>query len=525
MLHASLKSLVVLFLLLALAVPSHGIIAQDTLTETFTAPDGSFSLRYPAGWVYEVDSTGLILANNATSLNLFIQGTEQIPSGTLVVIKGADPNQMADGQLDPGVDYTPLTLATTYQELWAQMSTGNVIGEATALTIGGHDAARMTIANTAQKAEGFFLVTDVDGALHVFMAMGSAGEVLQAEPTVQAIVASLETGAAVPQPTTPPPAVAEPIAYGDTVDGEVASAAGQRWTFSGSEGDVVRIAVTTTELDSLLELFGPNEDLLMTDDDGGGNLNPLIADFELPASGLYTIVVRAYSERETGAYTLELRRQVLTPPGAIAYGDFVTADMSKGVGDRWTFAGSEGDLVTIKMTADFDNYLELRDAEGTTLQTDDDSGGNANATINAFALPADATYTIVARSYDSTTIGRYSLELSLTEIQPPQMTALGVVIHTRLEIPTGDQWLFEGSQGQQVTIVMAGSFDTVLELYAPDETLLASNDDSDVSSTSVIDAVELPVTGQYRLVARAYFSGTGPYVLMIGEPQATTTAR
>ena len=523
MLRASSKLLVVLLLLLA--VPFSGITAQDTLTETFTAPDGSYSLHYPAGWVYEFDTTGLILANSTASLGLFTQGSDQVPSGTLVVLKGADPNLMANGQLDPGVDYTPLTLATTYQQLWAQMDTENVIGEPTSMTIGGHEAARMTIANTVQKSEGIFLITDVDDALHVFLAMGSVGDVGAAEPTVQSIVASLETGAAVPMPTAPPPAEAEHIAFGDTVEGEITSVAGQRWTFTGNQGDIVQIAVTTFDIDSLIELFGPDGALVATDDDSGGNLNPLIANFELPASGDYAIVVRAYSGTQGGAYTLALQGSHLAEPGMLAYGDAVVADMIKGTGDRWTFVGAAGDLVTIRMTADFDNYLELHDASGASLRTDDDSGGSGNAAINAYALPADGTYAIIARSYNTTTTGRYSLDLALTELQPPTEVQMGVIVRAVLQTPLGDQWLFEAQQGQTVTIAMVGSFDTVLELYGPDETLVASNDDGEIYSTSVIEDVALPTTGQYRLVARAYSSGLGPYMLMVGLPQDTANSR
>lgn len=511
----------ILFLLVA---GVSGVYAQDGLTETFVASDGSYSLHYPAGWVYEVDSSGLILANSADSLAAFEQGGQQIPAGTLIVLRSDDLDQVSNGQTQAGVDYTPLTAAAIVHDSWVAMDTANVIESPVSLTIGGHDAARIRIANAAQKLEGIFLITDVDGTLNVFLALGAVGEVTAAEPTIMSIVESLEMGVAQVQPTLPPPLLeSTPIAYGDRLDGAITSAGGQHWTFVGSADDIVEISVTAVDFDSMIELWGPNGAMLVSDDDSGGNLNPLISNFTLPASGTYTVVVRAYRETDVGPYTLTLLGFEMVEPGMISYGDSVTADLLKGTGDRWTFVGAAGDLVTVRMTSDFDNYLELHDAEGAVLRTDDDSGGSANATISAYALPADGTYTIIARSYNNTTVGRYGLSLTLAVPEPPSVVATGSITHALLDSPLGDQWLFDGEEGQRVTIAMVGTFDTVLELYGPDETLVATNDDTEIYSTSVIESVMLPATGQYRVVARSYAGGVGPYLLMISMPEGVTT--
>jgi hypothetical protein len=97
------------------------------------------------------------------------------------------------------------------------------------------------------------------------------------------------------------------IEYGETVSDYVMSSGGDEWTFSGRAGDVVSIAMSSEELDSYLELYSAQGDLLASNDDGGGERNSLIEAFSLPETGEYTIVARAYSSG-LGSYTMTLTR-------------------------------------------------------------------------------------------------------------------------------------------------------------------------------------------------------------------------
>ena len=81
------------------------------------------------------------------------------------------------------------------------------------------------------------------------------------------------------------------------------------WTFTGAAGQVVDIAVFVdfaSFFDPTLELLGPDGVVLTSDDDSGGDRQPLIAGFTLPADGEYTITVRGFDEFESGRYELHL---------------------------------------------------------------------------------------------------------------------------------------------------------------------------------------------------------------------------
>ena len=80
------------------------------------------------------------------------------------------------------------------------------------------------------------------------------------------------------------------------------------WTFEGTGDEIVTIAVVADNagFDPFLELLTPDGAILTSDDDSGGDLQPLIRGVVLPASGTYTIRVRAFGEEATGPYRLEL---------------------------------------------------------------------------------------------------------------------------------------------------------------------------------------------------------------------------
>lgn len=96
-----------------------------------------------------------------------------------------------------------------------------------------------------------------------------------------------------------------PLGRPESIEGD--TTAGILWTFSASAGQQVRIEMRKaagSELDSYLELYGPNGQKVREDDDSLGDRNSLI-EIILPASGEYTILPRGYDGQQ-GRYTLRV---------------------------------------------------------------------------------------------------------------------------------------------------------------------------------------------------------------------------
>ena len=87
-----------------------------------------------------------------------------------------------------------------------------------------------------------------------------------------------------------------------------------------------------------------------------------------------------------------------------------------GQGELWSFEGSEGQEVTIRLTADspsLDPYLTLFAPDGEIIAENDDIdlGVDVNSLLEGIILPESGSYIIVARGLDESSVGPYTITL------------------------------------------------------------------------------------------------------------------
>ncbi|MFJ6024553.1 PPC domain-containing protein [Brevundimonas sp. NPDC092305] len=221
----------------------------------------------------------------------------------------------------------------------------------------------------------------------------------------------------------PPPVQAQPIAVGDTANGELANdSKTSRYRFTGRAGQRVRVEMSSDDFDAFLELFDSNEASLATDDDGSGDGTDSRLIFTLPADGDYLIEARAFSEG-TGDYTLKLSEmEPEKAPETLAFGAKIEGEIGEGDStdnedrtfDAFTFEGREGQRVrAIMRSGDFDTFLQVGAAEGefSALGQDDDGLGEGTDSRLNFTIPEDGTYVLRASPLGADGKGLYSLEL------------------------------------------------------------------------------------------------------------------
>ena len=127
-----------------------------------------------------------------------------------------------------------------------------------------------------------------------------------AEYRLEAHDNTLVTPTPSPQPTTTPQA--RPIAYGETIEGEIQPYGVDIWRFQGMTGDTITInmqAAGGSALDAFVSLYSPTGVLLVVDDDSGADRDALLANYTLPQDGAYMIWAQGY-QGEGGRYTLTL---------------------------------------------------------------------------------------------------------------------------------------------------------------------------------------------------------------------------
>lgn len=342
-----------------------------------------------------------------------------------------------------------------------------------------------------------------------------------------------QTEEVVPATETPTPLPQADLRYGDNVGETLTSSRGDLWTFSAEAGDVVTITMTSGEFDTFLALFDPGGDYLTCDDDSGGEYNASIMDFPMNTSGIYTINAMGLTPDSMGSYSLSISH---TPNGlahtrigggSLNIGDMKSGSLERWTGDAWTFDGSAGDVISVGARSDdFDTVLSIYGPGLYREAWDDDGLGDLNSLISGLTLPATGRYTIVVRSFSDSAIGAYELgsaagtEIPGWEASMPGGGAdifYGETVQGNLPSVRGEQWHFDGSEGDTVSISVASEeFDTFVALFSPGAYYVTCDDDSGGDLNSLINGYTLAESGMYSIVVFSYgVSPTGSYTLTL----------
>ncbi len=330
------------------------------------------------------------------------------------------------------------------------------------------------------------------------------------------------------------------------------------FTFSGTAGQQVSVAMSSGSFDTFLFLLRPDGSTLGSDDDGGGGTNSRIPTgsgfLTLPTTGIYTIYASSFSPNTTGTYSLTLTGQNpggncpstsisigQTINGALSNTDCQLSDNSRF--DSYSFNGTAGQTISISLTSSvFDTYLHLLRPDGTLLVDDDDGGDGLNSRIPAesgtLTLPVTGTYKILANSFSPNVTGSYSLTLqgSSAFTCPSTPISIGQLVNGALSNSDCtlsdnsfiDSYSFTGTAGQLVAVDMTSlSFDTYLYLLGPNG-LVVDDDDGGIGTDSRIPAnsgyFTLPTTGNYTILANSFApSVSGGYSLSLVAGQSGCT--
>jgi len=80
------------------------------------------------------------------------------------------------------------------------------------------------------------------------------------------------------------------------------------YSFEGKSGNIVNIAVESSEFDTYLVLIDDNQDIIDENDDiAQNNTNSALSEIVLPRDGLYRVVVNGYDKADRGNYRITIR--------------------------------------------------------------------------------------------------------------------------------------------------------------------------------------------------------------------------
>jgi hypothetical protein len=320
---------------------------------------------------------------------------------------------------------------------------------------------------------------------------------------------------------------AGPITSGTTTSGSVSGPSYlESWTFSGTTGHRVIITAITTS-------GALNTNIVLKAPGGGVEANTNSGDrldWQLAATGTYTIEVQDFGLNDTGAYAIGLLNVTagpLTSGGDADGGAIASADVKNGTTsgpgdiDAFTFTGTLNHRVIV------DAVATAGSGYNTTILLYP-PGGGSYATITAgdrleLQLTASGTWTIVIEDNGDDTAGSYSLSFLNVTVGPLSNgtdTDGGAIASNQIrtgDIQDGvdfDAFTFFGFAGSRVVVLgltTSGVLNTNLTLYPP------SGAPAEVG-TNGGDAIDwqLAVSGTYTVVIEDYGNdNTGAYAISL----------
>ncbi|MBZ0301837.1 MAG: hypothetical protein K8J31_18965 [Anaerolineae bacterium] len=329
------------------------------------------------------------------------------------------------------------------------------------------------------------------------------------------------------------------------------------YTFAGRAGEYVNVRMTriTGTVDPALWLYGPDGDALAVDYDSGGNRAALLRNIFLRQDGLYSL--QADGGGGPGDYQISLRvgerpvpvtptiiaaptatpRSValdLTPATAVPdgmlepYVPVIGSLIRPGDVNRHVFQASADDFVSIhvrKLQPDtrlrpiFEVFNPAGELIGGASARTSNAGGEA--LLQLLPIPETGTYSIFVRGEGGET-GDYLISYGSGTIYEnvPRGPAVADTPYDSQIAGRGlrDVWNVLLNAGDVITIAanpLNTALDPVVELYGPDGTLIASDDNSGGFPNALINQVTAPVSGLYHLDISSSGGGTvGSYRLI-----------
>ncbi|MDE5076724.1 MAG: hypothetical protein O4751_00020, partial [Trichodesmium sp. St2_bin6] len=186
-----------------------------------------------------------------------------------------------------------------------------------------------------------------------------------------------------------------------------------------SPGEQVTVDMTAS-FDTYLQLVNAaTGEVIAYNDDGGSGTNSSLT-FTVESSINYLIRSTSYSSGATGVYTVETSRGLMIP--SIAPSQSLNGYLGSSTQDNPTRNGkyyndylltgvSPGEQITLNLSADFDTYLQLVNAQTGELITYNDDGGSGRNSRLTFTVESNINYLIRATSYAPAQTGVHTLSV------------------------------------------------------------------------------------------------------------------
>ncbi|MFO7682306.1 MAG: hypothetical protein R6X34_19880 [Chloroflexota bacterium] len=302
----------------------------------------------------------------------------------------------------------------------------------------------------------------------------------------------------------------------------------QYWTFNGAAGTMISIVLEPDErMDAIFSLYGPDGSQLVVLDEGFSGDAEVLAGYELPVTGPYTILVSGFSGNH-GSYTLSLDEGGeatvnFYDAGDLVYGDNKQETLRAHEAHTWFFEGKTGDVVVVNVeplspSLDLDVWLLDQNLNRLAAQ---DAFLQGEAEMLSQTLLADGQYVILVRDFNGIT-GDYVIRLSAMPLATPEPRGIlqfGEPVTGVLDMKQTVVYYFEGRQNETIQIELAPvspESDFVFTLLGPNGRSRYQIDEESTGRPETV-ITTLDADGVWGIVVSEFFDEGGEYALTVSR--------
>jgi len=297
---------------------------------------------------------------------------------------------------------------------------------------------------------------------------------------------------------------AQELRVGSFLSGNLGSGQEIWYSVRATEAGILTVE-TTSNIDTYLEAYDSQRNIIAEDDDGGEGNNAKI-ELLVTANTTYLFKLRGYSSSTTGQFRIFAAHRPMPAMTELRIGSFHNGQINRGEDYWFTLRTAESGMITIETTGSTDTFMDVYNDAFALIASDDDGGEGNNARVE-LVVRAGATYYIKIRGFSSSTTGPYRVMAATRTLPTPVQLRLGSFVSANLS-PGGEFWYSVRTTGRGRLIVeTTGSTDTYMEAYTDNYTLITEDDDGGEGYNARI-SIAVEANRTYIFKVRGYSSST-----------------
>ena len=267
---------------------------------------------------------------------------------------------------------------------------------------------------------------------------------------------------------------------------------------------------TTGNIDTYIEAYDAQRNMLSSDDDGGENYNAKV-DLVVLRGASYLFMVRGFNSEESGSFRVFASHKPMPAMTELRAGSSLSGNIASGQEYWYIFRSTREGILTVQTAGDTDTYLRVLDENFATVKSDDDSGEDNNAKIE-INVKQGGIYHFVLSAYSSNS-GPYRIVASIRDFPNPVQLNPGSFQSGNIVSEQEYWYSVRPSRAGRLVVETVGSTDTRLEAYTESFELLDSDDDGGEEANARIELmVEANRTYIFKLFGWSFSSG--PFRIM-----------